>query len=131
MHIEIRYSWRRRWAGRMTTSRIKMTEQQALASDPTSVRVDGSREEVVIYDQPAELAYYGSPPNFGWPGQPWRSLLLYPCHVPDREGKVPLRGAPDQYEISQEGGVWTVVQKAAIPLLMYQGEGPVSIEAAT
>lgn len=130
MKVEVRYSWRTKWAGRMRTSRIKMTEDRALSNDPEAVRIDGSREEIVIYDQPAELIYYGSPPNFAGPGRPWQSILIYPCIVPGREGRVPLRGQPEQYQVAQDGEVWTVVQTGEPPLLMYEGAGPVSVEAA-
>jgi hypothetical protein len=128
MKVEIRYSWRQKWAGRTVTSRIKMTEERALAADPEAVRIEGSREEVVVYDQPAEIMYYGSPANFGGPGRPWQSLLHYPCHAPGREGKVPLRGVQEQYQITQVGSVWTVVLTGEPPLLVYQGDGPVFVE---
>ena len=130
MKVEVRYSWRQKWAGRTVTSRIKMTEQRALAGDPDAVRIEGSREEFVVYDQPAEIMYYGSPPNYAGPGRPWQSLLYYPCQVSESERQVPLRGAPEQYDITQNGNVWTVVQTGEPPLLMYQGEGPVFVKAA-
>lgn len=130
MKIEVRYSWRTKWAGRMVTSRIKMTEDRARANDPAAVRIDSSREEIVVYDQPAELLFYGAAPGFSGPKGVWPAVLCYPCGVPGPEGKVPLRGTPGQYQVTQDGDVWTVVQTGEPQLLMYRGAGPVSVEAA-
>lgn len=38
-----------------------MTEERVLAGNPDAVRIEGSREEFVVYDQPAEIMYYGAP----------------------------------------------------------------------
>lgn len=55
MKIEVRYLWRYKWGGRVVTSSVKMTEEQVHKESPDAIRLDDSREEVLVMDQPCEI----------------------------------------------------------------------------
>lgn len=133
MKIEVRYSWRYKWAGRMTTSRIKMTEEQALRQDPDAVRLDHTREEVMVRDQPCELdqANIDLVSQGMGPERVRLSKLYRPTTVPQESDFVPLPMSPEHYRIEQVDDVWTVTFTGLIPhRMVYQGRGPVTVEAA-
>lgn len=130
MKIEIRYSWRCKWGRRTITSPIKMTEEQARQSDPDAVRLDSTREECVVFDQPVELLHYGATASFAGARPPPRAVFTYPCNVPGYGNTIPLKGLSDLYVVSQVGDAWTMVQTGNPPLLLYRGPGPVRVEPA-
>lgn len=131
MKIEVRYSWRYKWGGRMVTSRIKMTEERARREDPEAVRLDDTREEVAVMDQPCEI----DQANLNLMArsaakEPVRlSRLHRPKTLPQEDDFVPLPLAAVLYQVSTQGDVWTVTSTATSPhRVVYQGRGPVSVE---
>lgn len=132
MKIEVRYSWRTTWAGRTVTSKIKMTEEQARAQHPGAVRLASTREEVLVRDQPCEIdqANIELVSNAGRT-QPRLSRLYRPKTVPQEQDFVPVPLRPERYRVSREGDIWTVESIIGDhPRLVYQGRGPVWVEAA-
>ena len=133
MKIEVRYSWRHKWGGRTITSSIKMTEECARKDHPEAVRLDETREEVAVLDQPCEIDEANvnlvsrsvvSPPVR-------LSRLHRPKALPQEAEFVPLPLPAVLYQVSTEGDVWTVTSTASSPhRVVYQGRGPVSVEPA-
>lgn len=133
MRIEVRYSWRSNWGGRMATSAAKMTEEQARKRWPGAVRLDDTREEFTVRDQPCEIDQANIDLVTRCVGQdPVRMSRLYrPKTVPGEADFVPLPQAAVLYQVSQRGDVWTVTSTATSPhRVVYQGRGPVSVEPA-
>ncbi|RYH68079.1 MAG: hypothetical protein EON54_02910 [Alcaligenaceae bacterium] len=133
MKIEVRYSWRYKWAGRMTTSRIKMTEEQALRQNADAVRLDHTREEVTVMDQPCEIDQANIDLVSRGIGvtRPRLSRLCRPKTVPQEGNFVPLPMTPEFYRVEQDGDIWTVKSTNSQPhRVVYQGRGPVTVEAA-
>lgn len=115
----------------MVTSSIKMTEEQARKASPDAVRLDNTREDVLIRDQPCEI----DQANIdlvcrGMGTAPVRlSRLNRPKTVPQEDDFVPLPHEAALYQISELGDVWTVTSTATSPhRIVYQGRGPVSVE---
>lgn len=75
-----------------------------------------------MLDQPAELL--AAMPNSQ---KPDLSVLIWPCTIPERDGRIPLKGSPVNYTVSQECDDWVVLLN--LEFLMYRGTGPVRIEA--
>lgn len=133
MKIEVRYSWRHKWGGRTVTSSIKMTEEQARRQDPEAVRLDHTREELAVWDQPCEIDEANSNLVARCVGAAGARLsrLHRPKTVPQETDFVPLPLPVVLYQVSTEGDVWTVTSTSSIPhRVVYQGRGPVSVEPA-
>lgn len=133
MKIEVRYSWRYKWGGRTAVSRVKMTEEQARKENPEAVRLDGTREEVAVMDQPCEIDQANL--NLmarSLASNPVRlSRLHRPKTLPQEADFVPLPLDAVLYHVSAQGDVWTVTSTASSPhRVVYQGRGPVSVEPA-
>lgn len=131
MKIEVRYSWRYKWSGRLVTSRTKMTEEQAYKNDPKAVRLDDTREETAVMNQPCEIDQANI--NLvargigGLPDSPAR--LYRPKTLPQEADFVCLPLAAELYLVTCDGDLWTVTSMAANPpRIVYQGLGPVSVE---
>lgn len=133
MRIEVHYSWRYKWGGRTVTSRIKMTEEQARRDNPDAVRLDATREEVLVRDQPCEIDQANIDLVARCVGQePVRLSRLYrPKTVPQESEFVPLPHPAAVYQVSEDGGMWKVTCTAGSPhRVVYQGRGPVSVQPA-
>lgn len=133
MKIEVRYSWRYKWAGRMVTSSIKMTEERARKESPDAVRLDDTREEVLVMDQPCEIdqANVDLVARCVGDGAVRLSRLHRPKTIPQESDFVPLPHAAALYQISESENVWTVISTASSPhRVVYRGQGPVSVEPA-
>nr|WP_296021263.1 hypothetical protein [uncultured Acidovorax sp.] len=133
MKIEVRYSWRYKWGGRMVTSSIKMTEEQARKASPDAVRLDNTREEVLIRDQPCEIDQANIDlVSRGIGAAPVRlSRLHRPKTVPQEDEFVPLPQEAALYQISEANDVWTVTSTATSPhRVVYRGRGPVTVVPA-
>lgn len=131
MKVEVRYSWRYKWGGRMVTSKIKMTEEQARKASPDAVRLDDTREEVLIRDQPCEIDQANIDLVTRCVGtDPVRlSRLHRPKTVPQEAEFIPLPHPAALYQISESEDVWTVILTASSPhRIVYQGRGPVAVE---
>lgn len=131
MKIEVRYSWRYKWGGRMVTSSIKMTEERARKESPDAVRLDNTREEFLIRDQPCEIDQANTDlVSRGIGAAPVRlSRLHRPKSVPQEDEFVPLPHEAALYQISESENVWTVISTASSPhRVVYRGRGPVSVE---
>lgn len=131
MKIEVRYSWRYKWGGRTVVSKVKMTEAQARRENPEAVRLDDTREEVAVMDQPCEI----DQANINLMArsvlkEPARlSRLHRPKTLPQEDDFVPLPLAAVLYQVSVEDEVWTVTSTATSPhRVVYRGRGPVSVE---
>jgi hypothetical protein len=97
------------------------------------VRLDNTREEVLIRDQPCEIDQANIDLVTRCVGtQPVRMSRLYrPKAVPQEDDFVPLPHAAVLYHVSEQGHVWTVACTATSPhSVVYQGRGPVSVEPA-
>lgn len=133
MKIEVRYSWRYKWAGRMVTSSIKMTEERARKESPDAVRLDDTREEVLVMDQPCEIdqANVDLVARCVGDGPVRLSRLHRPKTIPQESDFVPLPHEAALYQISESENVWTVISTASSPhRVVYRGQGPVSVEPA-
>lgn len=134
MKIEVRYSWRHKWAGRTVTSKLKMTEEQARKEHPEAVRLDHTREEFLVRDQPCEIDHANVLEMARCVGtnQPWLSRLYRPKSPADEHDFVPLPMSRDCYGVSCDGDVWVVTATTANfpPRLVYRGRGPVCVEVA-
>lgn len=131
MKIEVRYSWRYKWGGRMVTSSIKMTEERVRKESPDAVRLDDTREEVLVMDQPCEIDQANIDLVTRCLGkEPVRlSRLHRPKTVPQEGDFVPLPHEAALYQIHEAENVWTVTSTATSPhRIVYQGRGPVSVE---
>lgn len=131
MRIEIRYSWRYKWGGRMVTSSIKMTETQALKASPNAVRLDNTREEFLIRDQPCEIDQANIDlVSRGMGREPVRlSRLHRPKTVPQEHEFVSLPQEAALYQISESDDIWIVTSTATSPhRVVYRGRGPVTVE---
>lgn len=133
MKIEVRYSWRFKWGGHTAVSKVKMTEEQARRQNPEAVRLEGTREEVAVMDQPCEIDQANISLVTRCVGKdPARlSRLHRPKTLPQEAEFVPLPLAAVLYQVSAQGDVWTVTSTASSPhRVVYQGRGPVSVEPA-
>lgn len=133
MKIEVRYSWRYKWGGRMVTSSIKMTEERVRKESPDAVRLDDTREEVLVMDQPCEIdqANIDLVARGLGDGPVRLSRLRRPKTVPQESDFVPLPHEAALYQISESENVWTVISTASSPhRVVYRGQGPVSVEPA-
>lgn len=132
MKIEVRYLWRIKWAGRTVTSPTKMTEEMARKEHPEAVRLDHSREEFIVRDQPCEIDLANIDLVSRISIAPERLARLYrPKTLPQEADFVPLPQAAAVYQISELDGVWTVKSTASSPhRVVYQGRGPVTVEPA-
>lgn len=133
MKIEVRYSWRYKWGGRTVTSSIKMTEERARKESPDAVRLDGTRDEVLVMDQPCEIdqANVDLVARCLGNGPVRLSRLHRPKTVPQESDFVPLPHEAALYQISESENVWTVTSTASSPhRVVYRGRGPVSVEPA-
>lgn len=63
MKEEIRWQWRIRWCGRWTTSH-HCTEEAVRREHPEAVRIEGSRQVLLVPSTPEEIAQamYGRTP---------------------------------------------------------------------
>jgi len=134
MKIEVRYSWRYKWAGRTITSKIKLTEEQARKQDLEAVRLDHTREDFLIRDQPCEIDH-ATVTSMGrgiGTNQPWLSRLYRPKTLAEEDDCVPLPMTNDHYSVSCEGDMWTVTANTVDfpPRVVYRGRGPVRVEVA-
>jgi hypothetical protein len=110
-----------------------MTEEQARRCHPDAVRLDATREEVLVRDQPCEIDQANIDLVTRCVGQePVRMARLYrPKTVPQEGDFVPLPHAAVLYQVSEHDAVWTVTSTATSPhRVVYQGRGPVSVEPA-
>ena len=133
MKIEVRYSWRYKWGGRMVTSSIKITEERVRKESPEAVRLDNTREEFLIRDQPCEIdqANIDLVSRSVGNGPARLSRLNRPKTVPQEDDFVPLPHEAALYQISELDDVWTVTSTATSPhRIVYRGRGPVSVEPA-
>ena len=133
MKIEIRYLWRYKWGGRMVTSRIKVTEEQFRKEHPEAVRLDETREEVAVMDQPCEIDEANSYLVARCVGTTAARLsrLHRPKTLPQEAEFVALPLAAVLYQVSNQGEVWTVTSTSSSPhRVVYQGRGPVTVEPA-
>ncbi len=133
MKIEVRYAWRHMWGGRMVRSRYKMTDEQAREHYENAVRVDESREEVMVWDQPCEVDVFSI--DMGHRSGPmthvYLSRLYRPKTLPQEDDYVKLPLAADQYEVTRDGDSWTVTSIASDwHRVVYCGAGPVRVEPA-
>ena len=97
------------------------------------VRLDGTREEVAVMDQPCEIDQANV--NLmarSLASDPVRlSRLHRPKTLPQEADFVPLPLAAVLYHVGAQGDVWTVTSTASSPhRVVYQGRGPVSVEPA-
>lgn len=123
MKVEIHYRWRvQSPAGKWFNTRYMATEEAIRKQHPEATAVEGSCIEQIVLDQPAELL--AAMPNSQ---KPDLSILVWPCTIPGRDGRIPLKGLPSNYTVSQEGDDWVVMLNHEF--LMYRGTGPVRIEA--
>ncbi|NMM78843.1 hypothetical protein B2J88_48845 [Rhodococcus sp. SRB_17] len=124
MRVEICYRWRiQSPAGRWFTTRHSASEEAIRKEHPEAMPVEGSRTERIILDQPAELVCAGFHSPHATP-----SVLIWPCSIPGREGRIPLGGQVSDYTVTQDGENWVVMLHGTT--LMYRGAGPVRVEAA-
>lgn len=134
MKVEVRYSWRHKWGGRTVTSKVKLTEEQARKLDPDAVRLDHTREEFQVRDQPCEIDVANIDLRAKGVGtaRAWPSKLVRPKTVPGERDFVPLPMSQECYHVASEGEIWTVTATTADfpPRVVYQGCGPVSVEEA-
>jgi hypothetical protein len=63
MKVVEKWKWRIRWAGRWTTTRIAMTEDEIQREHREATRVDGSRIEVELPETEAEVLANQRPPT--------------------------------------------------------------------
>ncbi len=133
MKIEVRYSWRFKRGKRTVMSSIKMTEERARREDPEAVRLDHTREEVAIWDQPCEIDEANSNLVARCVGTTAARLsrLHRPKTLPQEAEFVPLPLAAVLYQVSNQGDVWKVISTSSSPhRVVYQGRGPVTVEPA-
>lgn len=129
--LEIRYRWRypkKTRTGRdgWATHAVPLTEEDAAIRLPGAVRMEGTREERRVFDQPCEFELHR---GHILAGDAFRSLLLsppLPGHGARQETKL-LRKV-SEHLIRQEGARW-VVTLARTGSPMYAGPGPVEIVA--
>ena len=123
MRVEIQYRWRvKSPAGRWFNTRHTATEESIRKEHPEATPVQGTRTERVVLDQPAELLAAGAHGP-----RAHSSVLIWPCTIPGRDGRIVLSGIPSNYTVTQEGEDWVVMLDATLE--MYRGPGPVRIEA--
>ncbi len=133
MKIEVRYLWRYKWGGRMVTSSVKVTEEQFRKEHPEAVRLDETREEVAVMDQPCEIDDANSRLVARCVGATAARLsrLHRPKTLPQEADYVPLPLAAVLYQVNNQGEVWTVTSTSSSPhRVVYQGRGPVTVEPA-
>lgn len=88
MKVEIHYRWRvKSSAGKWFTTRHMATEASIRKQHPEATPVEGSRTEQVVLDQLAEML--AAMPNSQ---RPDLSVLIWPCTIPGRDGRIPLKG---------------------------------------
>lgn len=63
MKVVEKWKWRIRWAGRWTTTRIAMTEEEIRREHPEATRVSGTSIEVELPETEAEVLTNQRPPN--------------------------------------------------------------------
>ena len=123
MKVEIHYRWRvKSSAGKWFNTRHMATEESIRKQHSEATPVEGSRTEQIVLDQLAELL--AAMPKSQ---RPDLSVLIWPCTIPGRDGRIPLKGLPDNYSVTQEGEEWVVMLNHEF--LMYRGPVPVRIEA--
>lgn len=129
--LEIRYRWRvpkKTRTGRASayTYPVALTEEEAALRIPDGMRIEGSRQEAKVMDQPCERDLHAH--QAGALG-PCPAVLLsppLPGHGARQETKLRLKAG--EYLIRQEGARW-IVTLARSGTLMYDGAGPVEIVA--
>ena len=125
MKAEIHYRWRlKSSAGKWFNNRHIATEESIRKQHPEATPVEGSCTEQIVLDLPAEMI--AVMPNAQRPDLP---VLIWPCTTPERDGRIPLKGLPDNYSVTQEGEEWVVMLNNEF--LMYRGPGPGRIEATS
>lgn len=131
MRLEIRYQWRvpkKTRTGRdgWYTYAIPLSEEDAAKRIPGAVRIEGSRVEQRVLDQPCERDLHGH--QAGSVG-PFPALLLSPP-LPGHgaQQKTLLRNKAGEYLVIQDEARW-IVKLARSGILMYDGAGPVEIVA--
>ncbi|NMM81038.1 hypothetical protein B2J86_08910 [Acidovorax sp. SRB_14] len=123
MKVEIHYRWRvQSPAGRWRATRYSASEEAIRKEFPEATPVQGTRTERIILDQPAELvcASFHSP-------HAKLSVLIWPCTIPGRDGRIPLGGHVSDYTVTQDGADWVVVLHGTTDA---PRPGPVRVEAA-
>ena len=133
MKIEVRYLWRYKWGGRVVTSSVKMTEEQVHKESPDAIRLDDSREEVLVMDQPCEIDRANIDLAAGSTGRKPapRARLHRPKTVPQESEFIPLPHEASLYQIAEAENIWTVTSTASSPhRVVYRGRGPVAVEPA-
>lgn len=131
MKLEIRYRWRvpkKTRTGRdgWSTHAVPLTEAEAAAKLPGAVRIDGSREECKVLDQPCERDLHGH--MAGAVGPCPAILLSPPLPGYGARQETMLRRKVCEHLIRQDGARW-IVTLARAGTLMYDGPGPVEIVA--
>lgn len=92
MKVEIHYRWRvKSSAGKWFNIRHIVTEESIRKQHPEATPVEGSRTEQIVLDQPADIL--AAMPNSR---RPDLSVLIWPCTIPGRGGRIPLKGLPRQ-----------------------------------
>ena len=106
MKVEINYRWRvKSSAGKWFNTRHMATEESVRKQHPEATPVEGSRTEQIVLDQPAEML--AAMPNSQ---RPDLSVLIWPCTIPGRDGRITLKGLPDNYSVTQEGEDWVMLR---------------------
>lgn len=88
----IHYRWRvKSSAGKWFNTRHMATEESIRKQHSEATPVEGSRTEEIAMDQPAEM-----PAAMSNSQRLDLSVLIWPCPIPGRDGRIPLKGLPRQ-----------------------------------
>ena len=99
MRVELCYRWRvLSPVGRWRATRCSASEEAIRKEHPEAIPVQGTRTERTILDPPAQLVCAGFHSPHATP-----SVLIWPCTVPGRDGRIALGGQASDYTVTQDG----------------------------